>query len=79
MATIRENAKIKTDIETAGKIGRQDIYEILHNATGATLAEKTSGVETFLDALPAEIKNKVSKSGKTVKENILADLGSYPL
>ena len=79
MATIRENVKIKTDIKATGKIGRQDIYEILHNATGATLAEKTSGVETFLDALPAEIKNKVNKSGKTIKEKILADLGSYPL
>jgi len=78
MAT-RTNEEIKADIETAGKIGRQDVYEILQNSIGQSLEEKKTGVESFIETLSAGIKNKVGKNGKTFKENVLDDLGSYPI
>jgi len=79
MADIRDNATIKTDIETAKKITRKDIYEVLQNSVGKTIEDKTPDVETFVDSLSDEIKNKVGLNGKTAKESILTDLSSYPI
>jgi hypothetical protein len=75
----RTNEKIKTDIETAKNITRQDVYEVLQNTPGETIAIKTPGVQVFLDSLPTQIKNEIKANGKTAEENILADLISYPL
>ena len=73
----RDVSKIKSDIEERGVVTRLDIFEVLENSKGQTSEQKTLDVETFLESLPQEIKEKVGKDGKVVKESILADIGSY--
>ena len=78
MVAIRNKSTIKAEIESTGKITRQDVYEILSQAKGKRVKEKINEVREFVDSLPTSIKNE-EKSGGIVKDKILNDLDSYPI
>lgn len=78
MAKLRDKTKIKTDIEAAGVITRNDVWDVFQHSKDKDKKDKKKDIEDFIDTLPTEIKDK-KEGNKTVKEKILDDLDSYPI
>jgi hypothetical protein len=77
MLDYRSLAQIKSDIESAGKVTRQDVYEILQNFSGKTKEEKINDIRSFVETLPDAIKNKKGSNSKNLADSIIDDMDSY--
>lgn len=75
---LRNLEQITADVVANNNLTRTDVLDVLANEQESTRDEYLAALTTFLEGLPAEIRDyRISEQSKTLKEKVLADIDSY--